>query len=458
MGLEGFSRRKALLLLGAGAAVAAEEIIIGSGTRFFRSALLNTTNPKEELDNMIPNGTLIPEDERKGENFLISVSPNFLGSRCFDAKSKNTAAWLPTLHALPENTNVHLVTSYDATSVCLQELELNFPKLKFFLHPIPASSEQLLKRSAFIQDIVFATGSRDQSGRFIIVGSWIDNDLLEMKGAINMDMQKGTATVDSEHADIAMRLAGDEFLAQEHPRDFNMLHVLPYVEGGDMQIARVHGKTVLIIGPGVIAHTILGIRHAAMGANLEDANAPLVQHELRQFIDGVKDQYKKIFGVHEVIALGDAVYQKYFQEGGSIKPSDMITSSAFFHSDMIVKPATDPRNPDNALAFCTHISGNEGDTLYLEESQKKLRDAGFEVIQLPCGAWPALNYVNSTMFMKDGKKTVMVPQYDIPEDKSAIQTYEAMGFKTIAVDMSHVKELSPDRIKKPARFIAGWLS
>jgi len=409
-------------------------------------------------------GVLIPEDERPGENILISIPK--LGQLHHLTVSGIYRSYLeetmkPFLDSLPAGTNVHIAISDADKDECMEVAKELFPNLNFSIYELPYGGGGI----EFIQDNVFATGSTDEKGRFEIAKSGKDREAFE-KDTTPARFEPWWATMSTnERAEYATRMFADDFLAKSYPDKFTATNLDLRFEGGDLHITRLpSGKTALVIGRKTIADNVT--INKKTGHPYQES-AVISSNEAVSQLSDIKEDFKQRFGVDEVIVLAeDSILRFNRTEDGRPAP---LMNALFFHTDMALKTAT---NPDGEhIAFCTDYDpaklpaltesicdatgcyDDDGQKMpieklvpklqptidYLKDIQDQFQALGYKVVKLPCGTNAVLNYTNSVMFTgKSGEKFVIVPQYGIPEDKEAVMAYMNAGFKVLTANYSEV--------------------
>lgn len=430
----------------------------------FRERALKVRNPE-----VIPEGCLVPEDERTGENIMIGTIPTYYpipvpGVDQYGVEETFGSELSPTLQNFPDGTNVHLVTTKDAASEVMTFATASHPGLKFHQRSMPRARGGL----DYMQDTVFATGGVDQKGRFIIAASTLDArearsfarivaEQIKMAGFyrydLSIDALRDVAVNpnDDVTARAGLQRFGDELLAEESPDEFNLKYVPVKSDGGDLQVVRMpNGEKGLIVGKENLFFSIfaLGIENG----DVETSNASEVKDleidplKFVKLMEQVKANYIDSFGVDHLIVLDEEDLLKRVS-----RVRDVVLKAAvdmdFFHADMVVKTATD--KDGKRVAFCTTVDKVNPNFAYLSRIRQQFEELGFEIEELPCGEYATLNYTNTTMFSpRGGQKTVIVPQYGIPEDAQAVEAYRRRGFKVGTADHSYIKERDPESAKR----------
>lgn len=246
-----------------------------------------------------------------------------------------------------------------------------------------------------------------------------------------------------EELDAGVGLFGDEFLSNDNPDKFATKYVPLKTVGGDMHITRLpNGGTGLIVGKNTLSEMVNILK---MEAN---NNRVMTEEEWRDFdlmepqefadlMKKIRELYMEHFAVDEVIFVDEPYIRNHIRRKNKIQSSAM-RGYAFFHSDMLVKTATD--KDGRPVAFCTSCeSGSEKENDYARRVGNQFAKLGYEVYSLPCGRVPAMNYSNAIMFKNaKGGKVVMLPQYGIPEDEEAEMVYARRGFEVRKIDMSYI--------------------
>lgn len=457
------SRRAALSVLGG--------LMVGglawSVRNFFhhRAQFASTVDKAEEIADTqrtpekLPNGCLIPEDERTGKTILTSMIPEYsslAGVGGYDFAKTRSVSADPILSALPEGTTVELMVPEESGEAALEYARRLHPHLKFGICEVPAAEDGF----TYPQDGVYATGSKDKEGRFLLAANSFDSSLYRADLIANFrdrqlakysramaspeslnDLSMGEDNIQT--AGIAMRLFGDEFLARSYPGKFNLKHLPVMTVGGDLPITRLpNGKVALIMGKENLSRMIQMMQTDRIGRDIDVREINEIdKDQFLELMEKVKALYRDSFGV-EVIILDEPYITREVKRNGYIKHSG-LRSYGFFHADMLVKTAT---NPDGkALAFCSSNAGcsNEsGDCRYLPRIQEQFAGLGYQVVPIETGPYPVMNYANSLMFRPDQKRRiVLLPQYGIPQDAAAERAYLNHGFEVRKVDQSYVKKL-----------------
>jgi len=174
----------------------------------------------EETDDCVESfeyGSLIPEDERSGENIMIAAHPN---SKLFISAESTYEKYFesimsPFLKALPEGTNVQIIITDDYKDECFNVASRMFPHLKFSILQLPYAGKGL----EFIQDNVFASGRTDTQGRFQIARSSVDKEAFQRDTDCFWEPWFASMSK-SEAAEYGVRLFADDFLAKKYPDQF----------------------------------------------------------------------------------------------------------------------------------------------------------------------------------------------------------------------------------------------
>ncbi|MEK7547588.1 MAG: hypothetical protein AAB540_01705 [Patescibacteria group bacterium] len=421
--------------------------VVAATTRSIFIALQPTdeSNPTESTVEKKTESFIIPEDERTGQDILLTATYDSYveinGANCFTQEPLTT--WTSILKKLPAGTNVRLLVPINFADWCTKMLQENYPNLNISTYNLNALPEHITAHLAYPQDYIFPTGRVDKNGRFIIATGTLDFDFLEIKYEI-FGSPEEKAESEDDKLFRKLRFAGDDVLVNMHPDTFVAEYIPIFCPGGDLQVVRLpDGRSAAIVGKSNIANSCMILRYLTGEKRKEFLSKPITLDEL----ESVKKTYKDALKVNEVIFI-DKQHTFEEAENGNIDPRNMTYGSAFFHSDMIVKTATDPKNPNKRLAFYNNIPSLLGistraqaffeDIRYLNRVHDQFQGLGYEMVGLPCGPRSVLNYVNCTMFTKDGIHYVMVPQYGILEDEKAVEIYEQRGFKVVKVDMSYL--------------------
>ncbi len=447
----------------------------GLMTAYFGSTALEIFNkhkrPEEALNELreymgieknleaLEPGLLKPEDERSGSEILTGTVPSYSPLPLVGGYNFNDTVTLlgPTLATLPEGTKVKITVPQNNGDECVEKLKDEYPHLEFEAFEMPPSQAGL----NYMQDVVFATGSNDESGRNIIVGSSLDArkfrawkngfeemlEEMELRGGLDL-VSWLTNAAKEEEVIMALHAFGDEALAHKNPEKFDLKFAPLSCEGGDLQPTRLpDGRMGLIVGKMNLLFSLQG----RLGINLRDKFVP--GERFLSELENIKEDYKKYFGVEEVIVL-DEEYLKKDAEVGGVSIESLERGSSFFHSDMVVKTAT---GADGArVAFITSTEdwgeidahGYSTNTKYLRRIRDQFEALGYKIEDMPCTRFAPLNYVNNIMFdhPQEGK-TVVLPQYGDRQDEVAAEKYAKYGFKIRKVDMKHAMTV-PDEDKK----------
>ena len=458
------SRRNFLKILGYGAVAAPVVVTAYNCLRYGRQIAATVEAVKNRIalscrTECLPPGFMVPEDERTGQDILVSVTLNYSPAPVIGGYNFNngiTKCLTSFLQKLPNGTNVYVLASEDFSEKCLSHLKKNHPGLEFTTHNLPFSE----RGSTFPQDMISATGRKDTKDRLILVASSIEatqfNLLREMQRSQRehrdfseplLSLRKIRSLIladeaEVDEAEIGIRAYGDEFLAEKYPEKFALKYVPVATTGGDMQITRLpDGRLALIVGKENLSRTVLSMQlEESPGVNFMALNE-VDPEKFEGFLERARETYKLHFGVEEVIFIDEPYIRQQIEVGNRIRHTG-LESYKFFHSDMIVKTAT--CNDGRRVAFCSSQALKEPDSGYLWRIQEQFRRLGYDVKLLECGPFVAMNYTNVIMFMGErGKTIVMLPQYGAPGDEEAAKVYKSCGFEVRKVDMSSLWQLPP---------------
>lgn len=383
----------------------------------FQAHILKALAEPEKLA-LPPEAKLIPEWERTGSDILIAIS-----SKNGDIDSALRNRWDSILHAFPPHTRVYVVAAGKAGAFVESSLRPQHDHLQFSVYPLPCPG--FYDDEIFAQDIIFATGSRDSSGRFQLLASDFDHRIMR-EGSFE-SQQTGSV------------LLIDELLAERYPKVFKTHQVAVICEGGDMEITRLpNGKSALVVGTSVMVRMVCYLA-SLMSKQTGESYAMSVP----EAFTAVEEYYRKTFNVEEVIVLNPgSIFRACSLVPKEYTPhlSSVSFTPAFYHQDMIVRPTVDPKG--KYVAFCTTIDPstmtlNPYDEILLRQARVQFEVLGYEIVDLPFGIEPAQNYTNVQMFTPSGKNTtVLLPQYGHPFDNLARSKYEQRGYTVIPVDFS----------------------
>ncbi|MFA7685807.1 MAG: hypothetical protein WCX95_03330 [Candidatus Gracilibacteria bacterium] len=462
----------------------AYDTVYGNGLKATQ-ALEEVLNDPEQLD-QVKESEIIPEDERSGQNLLISAHPmrRILKERGYETFFETTFKTMFDL--LPDDTNIHLIVPEDSSELALEVARKMFPRLNFATYDMPPAYPGI----EYAQDTFFATGGFDEQGRSILATSSCDKELIaqtslkEDKAPLKMaDLLPFSQR--NRRAISGVILLGDELLAKRYPHKFTKRDVPVRLEGGDMHISRMpDGKIALIVGLKNLAETVATGVNTTKGTAIGRGNTIDITTVL-SFKEEVRDLYKKSFsGVDEVIFLGEdflplmedeqlrlreITQSKYPEMRDNLLYRDLIDrkslisphNSLFFHLDMMLKTVTTPSgehvaictefNEEQALTYFKRTTAQLEDDQYdiehtdkikasifrelrfLEVVQRQFAELGYKIVKIPCGPVPTMNYTNSVVFKGKGdEKIAIVPQYGIPEDAQALEVYRDLGFTVLA--------------------------
>ena len=419
------------------------------------------SNLRDESPESLEEGQLIPEDERTGQNILIGMIPTHFNSSIFggyDFEDMVKDYYDGLLSNLSPGTQVKVMIPKGSKAEFHEYVDAVYPNLIFTSYEMPLS----LSGYNYAQDVIFATGSKDDKGRFLLASSKADaSKHLKLQTYYDrtssppatIDMRKLYDSNVDQLSSIGLQTMGDELLVADNNDDFARTVLPVNCTGGDVQPTRLpNGKTGLIVGASSILETSLFSNFN--GNHLGIINKVVGLEFFKDTIENIKNEYKKSFNVDEVIFIGeDLLIDRYTTEnGGHIDYSKMVREVSspdqasehfpFFHSDMVVKTATAPNG--EKIAFCSDVETERenfsAETIqYLREVQKQFAQAGYKVIKVPCGDFASTNYVNGTMYTdSNGAKVVHVPQYGIESDSKAAAIYKENGFKVLGADMSQL--------------------
>jgi hypothetical protein len=391
-------------------------------------------------------GLTIPEDERTGKNILLML-PTDEDSKCYASNGEHMG-WIESfIEGMPQGTTIMLVVPLDVDRTCFEKLAKKHTNVKIAGVALDIPQGCVSNHMAYPQDIFFPTGKTDKDGRFELIVSSLDPRLMELRflSTVEKQLSKGVETPEIDICE-AMRFLGDNLLVEKHDKRFAGYEAPISCTGGDLQITRLpNGKTGCILGKLNLANMIMGIMYGSKDPET-DKNPDLAIG--REGIELIKELYCRTLEVDECIIIDE---DELINNPASATYGNMAYGTAFFHSDMMVKTASSPKDPSQQLAFVTNIPSLLGigistntyrpDIPYLERVQNQFKELGYKVIKLPCGPWATMGYTNSIMFTRGDKKYVAVPQYGIDKDQRAVAIFENEGFEVIKVDMSFVGEL-----------------
>ena len=397
-------------------------------------------------------GEIIPEDERTGKNIMIGINPEskFVSAR--DLPDSISEVYGSLLESLAEGTTVRIVIP-EGIEQDPEDIREEYPHLNISFYEVPFSREG----NDFMQDVVFASGSKDEQGRFLIGTSRLDVALTDSVIRKYQYDVRGRAVIDTHLIlDEPLRTTttkgvgaiGDDILAKKYPDIFSKKMVLPPVAGGDLAITRLpNGKLGALVGRHNLMRLFDGLSRNAAGS--------VSPNYFNNILEDSKRKYAKALGVDEVIIPGQEHMKTYLADYGMIDLKKMLMECLsgdtpknfpFFHIDMAVKTATTPDGEN--VAFCTDIESRKNEypsnaKTYLDDIRSQFGDLGFKIVNLPCGPHAPMNYTNCLMFTnEEGEKIVMLPQYGIDEDKEAENIYRSQGFKVVPVDMTDSMDTS----------------
>lgn len=366
---------------------------------------------------------LVPEWQQTGSDMFIAmpcVSSGFSGEL--------QDRWEGILKAIPPGTNVHVMTFEGFSSVLLMRLRLGFPHLNFKIYEYEGKP---FDGAIYSQDMLFASGKKDERGRFKIFTSSMDNDRMYSE--------------DSGNPWLSMALDGDNCLARKYPETFAAKPMPTRLEGGDLQSTVFpDGKSAIILGD---SNFRLFVQYVRAGADANGRN--LQNHNFDYSYIGGKALFQIFMGVDNVLVTDedDILTRMVGMPVGDFHEM----REGFYHTDMVLRTAVTPVG--KFVAFCTDTDTRktevtDADIAYLRRIQKQFAGYGYEIEPLPCGPYPSMNYANVLMFTPKGSvPTVMLPCYGFDSDDVAAAIYERRGFKVIPVDMSFMKKLKPDTIR-----------
>lgn len=368
---------------------------------------------------------LLPEWQQTGSDMFIAMPAVSSG---FSPELANR--WEGILKAIPSGTNVHVMTFEGFSPALLMRLRLGFPHLNFKLYEYGGKP---FDGAIYSQDMLFASGKRDERGRFKIFTSSLDDRL----------MRSG----ESESPWMSMALDGDNCLARKYPETFVEQSMPAKLEGGDLQSTIFpNGKSAIILGD---SNFRIFVQYVRMGAGVNGRNLPNNNFDYSYI--GAKAMFQVFMGVDNVLVTDqDNILTRMV--GMPVNGSDFHEiRTGFYHTDMVLRTAVTPDG--KFVAFCTDTDmrkteATDGDIDYLRRIQKQFAGYGYEIEPLPCGKYPSMNYANVLMFTpKGGVSTVMMPFYGLDSDDLAAAIYEKRGFKVIPTDMSFMKKLKPDAVR-----------
>jgi len=375
----------------------------------------------------------VPEDERSGKNIMLT---SFDG---LDFLRRPFDGWIKSfLEALPDSTNVLLLSSVDMDKKYFETIANKHENVVINVVGIEASTMCVMENMLYVQDVFFPSGKIDKNGRFVLFTSAADFGIMK----ISQD-SKGAYSGGGIDPCEALRFVGDDLVVKRYPNYFAGIEAPVSLVGGDVQIIRLpDGRIACLVGKDNLSKTALYIK----GANSLYSNDGGSLDLTKEALMNIKNMYREALRVDECIFLDE---ENIFANAPLMDYGKLALFSSFFHSDMIVKTASSPKDPSEHLAFVTDVkplSGDESteafvwDSEYLDRVEKQFKDLGYRIVSLPCGPYAALNYTNSVMFTRDGKKYVLLPQYGIHTDNQASDIFENEGFEVRRVDMSFILE------------------
>ncbi len=438
---------------------------IADAAQGFRERVGNVRNLES-----VPEECLIPEDERSGENIMIGTIPTYFpipvpGVRQYGVKGTFGTELSPVLNNFPGGTNVHLVTTEDARDEVLDFARKSHEGLNFQSMDLPRARGGL----DYMQDVVMATGGTDEQGKFIIAASSLDANDFGPVAKVNAEARKVAGfyqplislerlrgiAVDPDDEVTAMsglQQFGDEVLVEEHADKFDLKYVPVKCEGGDLQIVRMpDGKTGLVVGKQNVFFSAFALALKEGGVdveNVEDVRSLEMQPlKFAKLLEQVRANYMDYFGVEKVVILDEEDLLRRVSRVTAITLGAAVDMD-FFHSDMVVKTATD--KDGKPVAFCSMVDKTDRNYPYLARIRQQFEDLGYEIEELPCGEYATFNYTNTTMFSSKGakQKVVIVPQFGIPEDAHAVEVYRRRGFEVRTADHSYIKDRDPKSAKR----------
>lgn len=402
----------------------------------------------------LPKGALIPEDERSGSDIMIGLNPEnsmipFYGYKLDAALDESPG---PILAALEAGTTAHVTVPTGTKEEFLELAKERYPALNFVVYEMPVNPTV-----GYMQDILFATGSRND-GRFILASSTLD--ATEFKNlphyepptvpTINLPRIRNILVDGNEviQATAGINLLGDEILVRDNPASFKA-HMVPVkLEGGDVDAIRLpNGEVGLMVGPWSVISNIVNLANKEAGrkkysANDIDGFSKIPRDVFVRLLRKLEEDYRKFLGVSKVIFVDEANFLSLAEQYDDI-PLEALFPQKFFHTDMAVKVATD--GSGKPIAFCTGCNSPMGID-YLQRVKAQFLDLGYEIVDLPCGPFPVMNYTNGLMYTKNGEKVVVMPTYGIDEDEVAARIYQKRGFRVVKVDLSSIKDFDPGRL------------
>lgn len=354
----------------------------------------------------------VPEWERTGSDVLIAI-----GSDASDVENELKNYWNKILRSFLPGTHIHVVSTAGTKAILENKLRTSRPHLEFSVYELPLRD---FNENIYSRDMIFSSGRKDEGGRFIIYTGKLDR--LSMP-----------ASPDNHSWMYAF---GDELLASGYPERFVSKPIPLRCEGGDLQITRLpNGKTALILGDANFRANVGAVMSGANANGREGRNANFDYSYLM-----TKFAYQKFFSVDDCIILDDKGILKDLP-GSTINQWVDPGRSGFYHADMCVRTAVDPNGRYVAFVTSTDTEKTriaEKDVRHLRNIRLQFEGLGFDIVELPCGRFPSLNYTNVLIFKpQDGPATVMLPCYgERSLDDEAARLYESRGFKIIRTDMS----------------------
>lgn len=437
---------------------------IGLGLKLFRESK-DRQEVKARVDEILaepgdlealPAGALIPEDERIGSDIMIALNPeySFIPMYGYDFKAELDEFAGPVISAIEAETTVHVTVPTDTREEFLKLAKERYPALNFVVYEMPVNPIH-----GYMQDTLFATGSKN-GGRFVTASSTLDmNEFKNLPSYeppqepfINEDKIRHMLADQNirMQAIAGIGLLGDEMLVRDNPNAFESHRVPVKLEGGDIDSVRLpNGKVALMVGPWNIINSIVELANEEAGRKIYTSNAVegfsvMPQDVFMRFFEQLKENYRKYLGVSDVIFVDEENIRSLIQEYEGISLGSLF-SQKFFHTDMVVKVATD--GDGKPVAFCTLCDNADPmDVYYLTRVRAQFESLGYEVVYLPCGPFPTMNYTNSLMYTKDGEKVVMMPTYGISEDEVAAKVYTERGFRVVKAYLSNIKDLDPSKL------------
>ena len=285
-------------------------------------------------------GFVIPEDERTGDNILMTASfstgelikkEDGFSISYYNIDDPVFLAWKNILGQLPQGTHVRLVTESDTSEILVQALRKEYPYLTISPYAVVEKSD-LMPYLAYPRDAFFATGRVDEKNKFVLLQSETDT-------IMNKSMLDASASLKDEEGYTSViytviRGEIDKVLAIKSPDVFALKGVQPSCINGDLQAVRFPGgKSGLILGrenlyASLIASNLLKAR--------TDKRLELSLRASINDVEMIKTLYKNTFAVDEVVLLGEEELIRKFDNQRFLSLHEDIKRHEVFHSDMVV--------------------------------------------------------------------------------------------------------------------------